>query len=250
VNQGFSRALDAIDGIDGWLSDDQAKVLFDRAAAVPAGGTIVEIGSFRGRSTIVLALGAGADVSVVAIDPHTGDDRGPREWQTSGEQGRADRLAFQLNLKRAGVAGLVRHLPRRSLDALRDVEGEVELVYVDGAHGYRPAREDVVRWGAKLAPEGALLIHDAFSAVGVTLAILRELAIGQEFRYRGRWRSLAEYRRVDPGLAVPQRLLNCARQMAQLPWFARNLAIKLALVIGLRRVAIALGLRREDRWPY
>ena len=42
--------------IDGWLSGDEAAVLFD--AAYEANGPIVEIGSWQGRSTTVLALGS------------------------------------------------------------------------------------------------------------------------------------------------------------------------------------------------
>ena len=42
-------------------------------------GRIVEIGSFRGRSMIVLASAAAPGVELVAIDPHGGSDRGPQE---------------------------------------------------------------------------------------------------------------------------------------------------------------------------
>ena len=42
-------------------------------------GRIVEIGSFRGRSTIVLRRAAAPGVELVAIDPHGGGDRGPQE---------------------------------------------------------------------------------------------------------------------------------------------------------------------------
>ena len=79
-----------------------------------------------------------------------------------------------------------------------------------------------------MADGGTLLIHDAFSSVGVTLAILRELVPGRRFRYVGRSRSLAEYRR-RPADAGGSRARNAPRQLAQLPWFARNVALKVAL---------------------
>ena len=75
-----------------------------------------------------------------------------------------------------------------------------------------------------------MLIHDSFSSVGVTLAIARLLLAGARFRYLGRAGSLAEYRR-EP-LAGRERLRNAGRQLAQLPWFARNMAVKLAIVLG------------------
>jgi predicted O-methyltransferase YrrM len=242
---GLAGALEAVRDVPGWLSDDQAARLWERARAVGGAGTIVEIGSYRGRSTIVLARAAEPDVQVVAIDPHAGDDRGPGQIRGTPEAGEADHRAFLDNLARAGVADRVRHVRLTSLDALDALAGQAELVYVDGAHRYRPARDDLMRWGARVAPGGTLLVHDAFSSVGVTLALLRVLVPGREYRYLGRSRSLAEYRR-EP-VAGRTRAASALRQLAQLGWFARNLAIKLALVAGLRRLARRLG---SEEWPY
>jgi len=72
--------LHSIDGVDGWMSPDQAEALYAAAAACRRGDQIVEIGSFRGRSTIVLASAAEPGVDVIAIDPHAGNDRGPQQW--------------------------------------------------------------------------------------------------------------------------------------------------------------------------
>src|SRR5206468_284754 len=190
----LETTLRDIEDVEGWLSDDQARRLWQCAQRVPAGGTIVEIGSYRGRSAIVLARASGGSARVVAIDPHAGNDRGPQQIHGSSEEGEADNRAFRANLDRAGVAAAVRHVRRPSQDALDDVAGQVDLLYVDGAHRFRPARDDVARWGARVKPGGALLVHDSFSSIGVTLALLRLMAGSREFRYAGRSRSLAEYR--------------------------------------------------------
>ncbi len=241
----LADALTAAEGVEGWLSDDQAGRLWERAAALRPGDRIVEIGSYRGRSAIVLATAAPEGVEIVAIDPHAGNDRGPREIRGSGAAGEADHRAFVENLRRAGVSERVRHVRRPSQDALDAVEGDVALLYVDAAHRYGPARADLERWGARVAPAGTMLVHDAFSSVGVTLALARLLFRSPEWRYAGRSRSLAEYRR-EP-LRGRERRRNLVRQLAQLPWFARNLGIKAALTMRLRRVARALG---SSTWPY
>ena len=249
MSQGFAAALEAVDGVEGWLSDGQARRLWDRASSVPPGGLIVEIGSFHGRSAIVLARAAGSAAQVVAIDPHAGNDRGPQEIRGSSDEGEADNRAFRANLERGGVSDAVRLVRLPSQEALGEVEGELDLLYVDGAHRVRPATLDIARWGARVRPGGTMLVHDSFSSIGVTLALLRLLALGGDFVYTGRERSLAEYRRVGPRLSPLERARNAARQLAQLPWFARNVVIKVALVLKARPLLRLLG-HRSGEWPF
>ena len=225
----------ALDGIEGWLSEDQARRLWEAAHALEPPARIVEIGSFRGRSTIVMAQAAADGVELVAIDPHAGTDRGPQEFHTDAATGDSDHERFLANLERAGVRERVRHIREFSQDALPAVQGEIDLLFVDGAHRYRPARDDIVAWSARLRPGGRMFIHDSFSSVGVTAAILRHLVWNREFDYVDRTASLAQYRRsqASPGSA--------RRQLAQLPWFLRNLLVKISIV---------LRLRRSREWPY
>lgn len=245
---GFEAARAAVADVAGWMTPGQARLLWDSASAVAPGGRIVEIGSFRGRSTIVLARAAADGVEVIAIDPHAGNDRGPQEIQGFEDDAAEDHEVFRKNLANAGVSGKVRHLRRFSSDALDDVAGEVDLLYIDGAHRFGPARDDIRRWGAKIRPGGALLIHDSFSSVGVTAALAAELFLGPEFRYLGRSESMTHYRR-EP-LSGGQRARNAGRQLAQLPWFARNVVIKAMIVARLGRLTGPLFGHDPDTWPY
>ena len=235
-------------GVDGWMSEDQGRRLHDAAARCPAGGRIVEIGSFRGRSTIVLAAAAPDGAEVVAIDPHAGNDRGPGEIDGYASEAATDREVFESNLRRAGVADRIRHVARYSDVAHPDVADPIDVLYIDGAHRFGPARADIRDWGRRVADGGTLLIHDSFSSVGVTLAIVRELVPGRRFRYIGRSRSLVEYRADLPSSRVT-RLANAGAQLAQLPWFARNLGLKVALTLGYGKLARRLG-RPVPEWPY
>jgi predicted O-methyltransferase YrrM len=245
---GFEPVLTAIEPVDGWLTPAQARRLWDAARALGPEARIVEIGSFRGRSTIVLALAAADGVEVVAIDPHLGGDRGPREIEASPAVGNADFAAFRANLERAQVATLVRHVRRRSQEALDSVSGKIDLLFVDGAHRVRPARADLRWWGARVPTGGRLIVHDAFSSVGVTVALALEVIARDGWRYRGRSGSLAEYERSAP-MAWPARARELGAGLAQLPWLARNLAIKALLVAHLPSPARLLG-HRSGGWPY
>jgi len=235
---GFAAAFEHAREVEGWLTEAQARRLWERAAAVPAGGLAVEVGSFRGRSAIVIASALPDGARLVAIDPHAGSDRGPQEIAADAARGDADHAAFLANLASAGVAERVQHVRAFSSEAFGRVDGEVDLLFVDGAHRFGPARADLVRWGARVRDGGVMLVHDSFSSIGVTLATLASVAFGSTWRYAGRVGSLAEYRRIPVrGVA---RVVNVLAQLGQLPWFARNVVLK---------VLIALRVVRRP-WPY
>jgi hypothetical protein len=141
----------------------------------------------------------------------------------------------------------VRHLRRRSQEALGDIDGTIDLLFIDGAHRYGPARSDLEHWGARVAPGASMFVHDAFSSIGVTLALLRSVIGRPEWVYRGRTGSLAEYHR-QPSPIRP-RLGSTARQLGELPYFLRNVAVKALLLMRLRPVARLLGFR-DGPWPY
>ena len=100
-----------------------------------------------------------------------------------------------------------------------------------------------------MAPGGTMLVHDAYNAVGVMLAQLRLLFLSSRWRYVGRSRSLAEYRRED--LAGGARLRNCGRQLRGVPWFVAQLPDQ-----GRARRPAAparsacSGCRMGTHWPY
>lgn len=243
----FDEVRTAITDVEGWMTPDQARKLWNCARAVPVGGRIVEIGSFRGRSMIVLASAAGDDVELIAIDPHAGTDRGPQEIEGFDDDAAEDNIVFNRNLERAGVRDRVTHLRAFSDAAIDDVDGEIDLLYIDGAHRFAPARDDIRRWGARVGAGRDLLIHDSFSSIGVTLALMVTLFFSSEFRYLGRAQSMTHYRR-EPVVGAA-RIANAARQAANFPWFIRNVVIKALILAKLGRLTRIFG-HDPDMWPH
>jgi hypothetical protein len=242
----FDEVYASVAAVQGWMTHDQASRLWNRARRLHEGDRVVEIGSFHGRSMIVLASAAPDGVELVAIDPHGGNDRGPQEIHGYEAEAEQDFRQFHRNLVTAGVADRVRHVRQFSDVALHEVLGDVQLLYIDGAHRFRPALADIRRWGDRVADGGTMLIHDSFSSVGVTLALLASTFFGSHFRYIGRSGSMTEFRRQD--LTRRQRLGNAVRQAAQLPWFVRNVVVKALIVARLRPLYRLLG--SDGTWPY
>ena len=142
--------------VDGWLSDAQGRALFRAAAETDGRGAIVEIGSWKGRSTTWLASGARlAGHRVYAIDPHRRSRECP-EAETEAE--------FLANLARNGLSAVVEPLVMTSDDAAARVAGPVELLFIDGDHSYEAVRRDAELWLPRLIDGGTVMFHDVATA--------------------------------------------------------------------------------------
>ena len=234
----YEAVQEQIDEMRGWLRPAQARRLWELARGVPPAGTVVEIGSFQGKSTVLLASAVDQSAAVYAIDPHAGNDRAPGEWDSGTVEGEADRVMFFENLEKCGVRDRVISVRQFSQNAHHLVPAPIDLLYVDGAHGYAPALSDITGWGDRVVPGGAMAIHDVYTSLFVTLAVIRSLWCSTSWMYVGRVRSLAVYQRRE--VHGVEQFRNVARQVANIPWFVKNLTVRAVGAIGLTRLA-ALG---------
>jgi predicted O-methyltransferase YrrM len=148
-----------VDHVQGWLSHREGDLLYRLARQCRGAGSIVEIGSWEGKSTIWLARGAqqGQRVPVYAIDPHTGaanPEPGQAVWTFDN---------FRRNIRHAAVDDLVVPLVMTSAAAARDFDAPVELLFIDGAHEYEDIRTDFVLWFPRLIDGGIIAFHDTMS---------------------------------------------------------------------------------------
>jgi hypothetical protein len=211
---GFQDAWGAAAPIGGWMTKAQAQTLWDAAEQVPTGAAILEIGSHQGRSTVVLATAAKrAGSTVIAVDPFVA---GPMFG------GAATRTRFEQNLRDAGVADVVRLIAQQSTAIRAGWDEPLAMLYIDGKHDYWTVRDDL-RWVEHLRAGAPVLVHDAFSSIGVTLSLLIHVLPGRSLRYLGRAGSMARFEVGAPAAADRMRMVR------ELPWFARNVAIKIGL---------------------
>jgi predicted O-methyltransferase YrrM len=155
--------------VEGMVSDAEVAKLMELASAVPAGSCIVEVGSYRGRSTSALAVGAG-DARVYAIEPHESF-----EGVLGGSFGPADRRAFFENLLRVGVVEKVRLVNLSSEVVSKGWTRPVGLLWIDGDHTPEGVRRDFEAWEPFLRPGGTVAFHDARDPDGGPARLIEEL---------------------------------------------------------------------------
>jgi predicted O-methyltransferase YrrM len=222
----FEDAWALADPIPGWLTRDQGRALWDAVRRLPAGARIVEIGSHQGRSTLVLASAArGTGAKITAVDPFV-------EGRLFG--GARTQAKFEANLTHAGLRDGVELLVDYSTRLRPHWRDRIDLLYIDGKHDYWTFTDDL-RWSQCLAPDGEILVHDCFSSIGVTSGLLLKVLPSRGYVYLGRTGSLARFRCARPSIR------DRARIVGELPWFARNVVIKVLLRLRLRPLARRLG---------
>ncbi|MFD8337820.1 class I SAM-dependent methyltransferase [Streptomyces solisilvae] len=143
------------------------------AAAVRAGALglpLVEVGTYCGRSTILLADAARvAGTVAVTVDHHRGSEEQQPGWEyhdpdvVDPEVGRMDTLpTFRRTLHQAGLEDHVIAVVGRSPQVAAVWGRPVGLVFIDGGHTDEHASADYEGWAPHLAPGGLLVIHDVF----------------------------------------------------------------------------------------
>jgi predicted O-methyltransferase YrrM len=135
-----------LDELPGWLSHEEGETLYTLAQKCTGRGVIVEIGSWRGKSTTCLGLGskAGKEVRIYSIDRHTDGTF----------------LDFLQNIEKAGLTDLVTPIRSRSQDAWQDFAEPIELLFIDGAHEYDLVKDDFDHWVPKVVDGGVVAMHD------------------------------------------------------------------------------------------
>lgn len=158
-----------LEGIDGWLSDSEARFLYETATALDVSGDIVEIGSWKGKSTICLAAGvvsSGKKRKVYAVDPHEGiiSENHKRAAPTLQE--------FVHNIRRNGFSSVVKPIVKTSGHARELFAKPVAFLFIDGLHDYDHASEDFHLWYDLVVPGGVIAFHDAYCGYpGVSRAV-------------------------------------------------------------------------------
>lgn len=139
------------------LQLDEAALLYRLAKHVPPGGAFVEIGRFKGGSTLLLASAIPEGAELWSYDLHVA-----LRADLSGTMLDAE---LETALERYGLRDRV-HLVVGDSRTADPPPRPPALVFVDGDHTYEGARADYERWRDVVAPGGHILFHDAVDTGG------------------------------------------------------------------------------------
>ncbi|MEU2394230.1 class I SAM-dependent methyltransferase [Streptomyces sp. NPDC007369] len=165
------ETLAAFEAAKGFMPTTEGLALYGAAAAAATLGLpLLEVGTYCGRSTILLADAAReAGVSAITVDHHRGSEEQQPGWEyhdpsvVDPEIGLMDTLpAFRRTLHRAGLEEHVIAIVGRSPQVAAVWGGELGFVFIDGGHTDEHATGDYEGWVPHLAEGGTLVIHDVF----------------------------------------------------------------------------------------
>jgi predicted O-methyltransferase YrrM len=146
-------------GLEGLISEEVGLTLARLASEVHLQRCIVEIGSYRGKSTAYLAAGAlaGLEAPVFAVDPWDLPGNVTGRFGFAAED---TRRAFRRQLEEVGVEHHVTAFRGFSRDLAKHWQRPIGLLYIDGSHTEKDVRNDWLQWKRWLAPNAVVAFDD------------------------------------------------------------------------------------------
>jgi predicted O-methyltransferase YrrM len=189
----------AIRSIEGWLSDEEARLLVAAAEKalweLPPPHRIVEVGSYHGKSTVLLgkmAKSVSGKAKLYAVDPHDGlqgaADQGLKSYPPSLD-------CFKQNIQTAGLADVV------DIKLVRPHELQwnepVSFLYIDGLHDYANVSKDFRHFSDWLRPGAYVAFHDYADYFPGVKKLVNELLVSGQYAKADLMQSMIVLRKTN-----------------------------------------------------
>jgi predicted O-methyltransferase YrrM len=162
IDEVLDNAWRACKDIPGYLVETEARFIGLAAACAPRGrGTIVEIGSYKGKSTVMLGVVAKHYHlgPVVSVDPHNFNSSELRDQRINPDS--SSFSEFLSNIRNAGVSDSVEVHRAYSNDVFPTWNRQIRLLWIDGDHSYKGAKTDFDGFIEFVVAGGVVAFHDA-----------------------------------------------------------------------------------------
>ena len=156
--------------VKGFLNDKEAEKLQELFLNVHHMGSVLEIGTYCGKSTLNFALIAKKiDGLIYTVDHHTGSEEHQLGEEYHDEDLYDKRLKkfntlpeFLKNLRSSNLDNFIIPIISKSSDASETFSELISLLFIDGGHSLEAALSDYNSWKDKICSGGLLVIHDVF----------------------------------------------------------------------------------------
>ena len=156
--------------VKGFLNDKEAKKLQELFLNVHHLGSVLEIGTYCGKSTLNFALIAKKIGGLIyTVDHHTGSEEHQLGEEYHDEDLYDKRLKkfntlpeFLKNLRSSNLDNFIIPIISKSSDASETFSELISLLFIDGGHSLEAALSDYNSWKDKICSGGLLVIHDVF----------------------------------------------------------------------------------------
>ncbi len=154
-----SNLVKYIKKVEGQIQDKEQFILYQLAKEVSSDSCIVEIGSYRGKSSICLGLGSlhGNEVKVFAIDPHS-----TYVGVNGGKFGASDLSKMYKNITSFGLGEVIYQISLSSFEVGKIWQEKIGLLWIDGDHTYEGVKSDFELFGRFVTSNGYILFHDSY----------------------------------------------------------------------------------------
>jgi len=175
-------------GIEGFLDPIEERCLQWSVAQVPAGGTIVEVGSYHGKSAVNLAYAArriGKGARVFCVDT----------WMNTTIEHALNTDVYERFLNNtAAYRDVITTLRGRSAEVGREwTRGPVDVLFIDGDHSYAGVTADIEAWVPHVRRGGLILFHDSGlddvrAGINASMGLIRPLREAKAWSIQLYWK--------------------------------------------------------------
>ena len=190
--------LTQYENIQGWLTPNEASGLFEVAAVLPKNSVVLEIGSWKGKSTWCIAQGLKKGI-INCIDPfNTAGEEGSKEIyeRTKGDKSLIEQ--FRNNI--AGIPAKVKIKTHQGFSSeFTGAVSKIDFLFIDGDHSIDGCKFDFINFHKEIEAGGFIAFHDydpTRKDLGPTWVIENLILNNKDFEFYNQYDSLWVARKI------------------------------------------------------